>query len=400
MNGRSPASAHERVSQHPIVFAHLLNDRSGSPKVLSSVIGVLRARGLEGRLFLGSDGTGCLDEVGVPITRYWYRRMSRQVLTLVTYVTSQFCLLAKLLADRRIDRSAVVYVNTLLPFGAAVYGWLTRRRVVYHLHEVSLSPRALQWLLVSIARLTADRLIYVSNFHRASLPIGSVPAATVYNMLDPILAQRGAASRYEHRRAGTFRVLMLSSLRDYKGVPEFIRLATDLRSRRDICFDLVCNDDQHTVQRYFSAHPAPPNLAVHCRTGDTASHYERASLVVNLSRPDAWIETFGLTVLEAMSFGIPVIAPPAGGPLELVEDGKEGFLLDSRNTQELGARVAYLAESPQRCETMSAAARAKASLFSEEAFAQGLQAALGSTLGTEPKLAADASLQTSDGAPR
>lgn len=54
-------------------------------------------------------------------------------------------------------------------------------------------------------------------------------------------------------------------------------------------------------------------------------------MVLNLSRPDAWVETFGLTVIEAMAYGIPVIVPPVGGIAELVENGINGYKADSRN---------------------------------------------------------------------
>lgn len=360
-----------------IIFCHLLNDRSGSPKVLAAAITGLCA-GKEGaHLFVGSDGTGCLDETGIPITRYWYRRGTNRLVTLFTYFLSQVSLFLRLLRMRDLPRDAVLYVNTLLPFGAALFGAMTRRTVIYHLHEVSVTPAPLRWFLIGIARLTARRLIYVSDFHHSCLPISSVPASTVYNALDRAFANRAStAPPYRPRRDGRFRVLMLASLRDYKGVPEYVALAARFADSPDLTFDLVANDDETAIRRYFANLLLPANLTVHPRTGDPAAHYAEASLVLNLSRPDQWLETFGLTLLEAMAFGIPVIAPPVGGPLELVSDGQEGFLVDSRQADLLYQKVWQLAEDEELCLRMSAAARQRAARFSQENFVQGLREAL------------------------
>lgn len=360
-----------------IVFIHLLNDRSGSPKVLCSVIAAL-SRDLNcSRLFIGSDGTGCLDEIDILTTRYWYRRMPYRVLTLLTYLLSQFFLFLRLLRTRDIDRDAILYVNTLLPFGAALYGWMTRKTVIYHLHEVSVSPAPLRWLLVAIARLTAHSLIYVSDFHRKCLPFSGIPTKTVYNALDTSFLALAGLSTYRHRHDGYFRVLMLASLRDYKGIPEFLALASRLEVRTDIHFDLVANDDEVAIRRYFATKTVPSNITIYPRTSNPATHYAQASLVLNLSRPDLCIETFGLTLLEAMAFGIPVIAPPIGGPVELIIDGLEGFLIDCRYIDELEEKVIFLANDEALCLKLSVGARQKAARFTPDAFTQDLRAALG-----------------------
>lgn len=356
-----------------IVFAHLLNDYSGSPRVLRAAIAALVQPGDGSRLFVGSDGSGCLDESGVEITRYWYRRSSHRLVTFFTYLFSQLCLLVRLFGDRRISPGAAVYVNTLLPFGAALYGRLTGRRVVYHLHEVSVSPAPLRWCLTAIARFAASDLIYVSDFHRQCLPIPGVRASTLHNVLDRTFLYRAAASQYAHRRHGCFNVLMLASLREYKGVPEFVELARRLADHPSLRLVLVANESAAAVRRYFDSSGLPSNLAVYSRAEDPVAFYESSCLVVNLSRPDLCKETFGLTLLEAMAFGIPVIAPPVGGPLELVCEGREGFLIDCRNREALAERILGLADDEALCRRLSTAAREKAARFDPEGYADALR---------------------------
>jgi glycosyltransferase involved in cell wall biosynthesis len=359
-----------------VVYVHLLNDCSGSPRVLASAIAALSPTCDGSHLFVGSDGSGCLDETGIATTHYWYKRTPYRLLTLVAYLTSQLCLLTRLLRTRNIKRDAIIYINTLLPFGAALYGWLTGRPVVYHLHEVSVSPAPLRWFLTAITRCTAERLVYVSDFHHRCLPIRGIQSRVVHNALDESFLARAGASYYSHRRDGLFSVLMLTSLRDYKGVPELLTLAKQLASRADIHFDLVVNDDEATIKRYFGRTPLPSNLTVHLRTDDPAAYYAKAGLVLNLSRPDQWVETFGLTLLEAMAFGVPVIAPPVGGPVELIDDGCEGYLIDSRNSNILAATVLQLADDESLCKRLSAAATFRASHFSPATFAQALREVL------------------------
>lgn len=361
-----------------IVFIHLLNDRSGSPRVLGHVMQALAGRDPAQQLYLGDGGDGFLGELMPHARRYAYRRGTNRWATLWAYLRSQWKLWRSLKQARDIDSDALLYVNTLLPFAASLYGRLSGRRVVCHLHEVSIRPRILQWFLLKVAGWSAHRMICVSDFQRRRLGLRDAASVRVVaNSIDAAMFDAGMRSVYASRRAGVFRVCMLCALRDYKGVPEFVRLARGFAGSPGIVFELVVSDSADSAQRYWTEQEAvPANLCVRYAVADTSQVYAQASLVVNLSRVDQCEETFGLTLLEAMAFGIPVIAPPAGGPAELITDDVQGYLVDSRKADALRAAVERLAGDETLCQRMSRQCRLRAEALSPAVFQAAIRRAV------------------------
>lgn len=358
-----------------IVYVHLLNDFSGSPRVLRDVIDSAPSMSDAAILYIGS-GDGFLSDCGVDTRRFGYRRSKFKVVTLFAFIVSQISLFFKLLVNIDARSDTLIYVNTLLPFGAGLFGWLRGVRVVYHIHEVSITPRLLRAFLMFVVRRSSSLNIYVSQAHMAALPIRDVPAVFVHNGLSADFRSVAATAIYNNRSDGKFRVLMIASLKGYKGLDALIELAFSTLDRPDIEYDLVANADWEIIHHWMGERNIPTNLTVHGRTADTGSFYRRSDVVLNLSRVDQWVETFGLTVLEAMSFGIPVIVPPVGGPAELVSDGIHGFLVDSRDGGELNRRLMQLYASSELCLTMSRNSRLRSAQFSSEAFASGIAKAL------------------------
>ncbi|MGW6922821.1 glycosyltransferase family 4 protein [Streptomyces sp. NPDC054950] len=69
-------------------------------------------------------------------------------------------------------------------------------------------------------------------------------------------------------------------------------------------------------------------------------------------------ETFCQTVQEAMASGVPVVAPAAGGPLDLVAQGRTGLLVPPRDAAVVRDAVAALVADPARRAAYGAAGRA------------------------------------------
>lgn len=60
-----------------------------------------------------------------------------------------------------------------------------------------------------------------------------------------------------------------------------------------------------------------------------------------------WYEPFGITPLEAMACGTPVIGANVGGIKYSVRDGQTGYLVPPNDADALGERLAYLLKRPQ-----------------------------------------------------
>lgn len=321
------------------IFVHLLNDFSGSPKVLSQVITVAQKKGIAIELYTAKSESGFLSGLTENHHQYSYKRSENKWMTLVTFLSSQFILFFKLL--KYMNKDVVIYVNTMLPFGAALAGFVMRKPVIYHVHEISLTPLALKSFLRTVIQLTAKKVIFVSKSVRLSEKFSEKKEHVVYNALSDSFVN-DALNQNNRKAKDCFNVLMLTSLKAYKGVQEFVEIAKLLETNKHISFTLIINATHKDVNKYFKDKNLTDNIEIFSSISDVIPFYNKASLVLNLSHVDAWVETFGLTILEAMAFGIPVIVPPVGGPAEIVTDGFEGFLMDSLNTKSIAKKIREL----------------------------------------------------------
>ncbi|MBU6329589.1 MAG: glycosyltransferase [Acidobacteria bacterium] len=90
-----------------------------------------------------------------------------------------------------------------------------------------------------------------------------------------------------------------------------------------------------------------------------STYFRAADVCVVPSRS----ESFGLVALEAAACGTPVVAAAVGGLRTLVDDGRTGVLIDSRDPAQYAAAISELLSSPERAAAMAATAAEKSRYF-------------------------------------
>lgn len=118
------------------------------------------------------------------------------------------------------------------------------------------------------------------------------------------------------------------------------------------------------------------NISIHSRQENVAKFYQQASVVLNLSDRRLFIETFGLTALEAMTAGLPVIVPTEGGIAEMVDDGVNGYKIDVTNLKRIEHVLMELLSDKTRYIQMADNALYRAKQFNADDMIEGVERVL------------------------
>lgn len=114
----------------------------------------------------------------------------------------------------------------------------------------------------------------------------------------------------------------------------------------------------HLVTKTYRGPPAP-NVHVHedlkTNTAPMVNLFREADLFVLPTRADS----HAIASLEAMAMGLPVITTPVGGVVDVVEDGRTGYLVPKDDPEAVATRIRELRADPARRIEMGLHARAR-----------------------------------------
>jgi glycosyltransferase involved in cell wall biosynthesis len=137
-------------------------------------------------------------------------------------------------------------------------------------------------------------------------------------------------------------VLYLSNLIPEKGIGDFVEIAKRVRTElRDVAFVAAGTPTSTEQLAELQSHAVESVVFVGQVGSSEKDSLLRASSV--LAFPSRYqFEAQPLVILEAMSYGLPVVAYPVGGIPDVVTNGRNGILVEAGNTDAFRDAIARL----------------------------------------------------------
>jgi glycosyltransferase involved in cell wall biosynthesis len=284
--------------------------------------------------------------------------------------------------DLRRQNCDVVHVPCFPQFVAAIRQANPQLKIVLHCHEEWLAhfDRAQMEAYIRQADLILGCSEYLVDRFRARFPAEAERFQVMYNGVDEGMFQ-------ERRQVGTLKqLLFVGRISPEKGVHVLLEaFAQVLAQYPDVELNIVGDDtpllpefllsinDQPQIQelvRFCDAHygstlraDLSPEVAdrVHWR-----GKMLNAQVIEILSQTDILInpsfyESFGISVIEAMAAGVPVVASAVGGMNDTMIPQETGLLVEAGNVEQLTAAILTLLRDEALGQKMGQAGRQRVS---------------------------------------
>ncbi len=211
----------------------------------------------------------------------------------------------------------------------------------------------------------ADKIRVMSDHAYASFIKRGIPAHKLVTAPPPIEDMaKFTACQFENPK---FRISCAGLLHPGKGFSYLIDAYEQLKLKNaELIFWGTAGN--RTLNKFFNEvtgrNPSISLNPVEIRASGYDKVYGSSHVLVHPSVSDG----FGYVVAEAMASGIPVIVTDQTGAKMMIEDGKSGFIVPSRNPQAIAEKLELLYRNPELVREMGRQARRAAEAFTEGRF--------------------------------
>jgi glycosyltransferase involved in cell wall biosynthesis len=150
-----------------------------------------------------------------------------------------------------------------------------------------------------------------------------------------------------------FRVVYVGSMKIRKGTHYLLQAFSELNLPNSEL--LLVGGMLDNMKAFFEKYKGSYRWIGHQPQKELYRYYSQSNIFVIPSIEDG----FGMVILQAMACGLPVICTANTGGEDLIENGKQGFVIPIRDVEALKKKILFLYENPEICEEMGRLAKAK-----------------------------------------
>jgi glycosyltransferase involved in cell wall biosynthesis len=297
--------------------------------------------------------------------------------------------LARLIRERGVE---VIHAHIAHDYllAATAAGLAGRGRVVLTRHVLFPLSKVYRVTLRRVSRVIAVSEAVADSVRSANI-FDAADIEVIHNGVHLARFKQNVGAREHTRRlfqAGSrdsYLVGMAGHLAPIKGPDEFIRAAAIVAGRRDDVTFVVAGEDKsrsgenrRRLERLVGDLGLGGRVHLPGWVDDVPTLLSALDLFVSPSRS----EPFGLSIIEAMACGVPVVATKSEGAGEILEDGVTGLLVPPGDHEALAEAICALLDDGRRRAGLAARAlEAVRDRFSLERMVTATEQLYGSVLG-------------------
>lgn len=268
--------------------------------------------------------------------RDWFSLGMRLILLMRRFFGPKSIALAGKLLTEGKEYDCVVGFRSGICSEIAVYAVKARRRVIWWHHgDVDVDMAAYKQVASA-----SDWVVAVSEACRKMLleimPGFDKRIIVVPNMLDVEAIETKSEAFIPYQNQDSLQIVTVGRLSKEKHVENAVYSAAYLKQRGyTFCWHIVGDGDQRKELEALAEKECVSDCVQF--EGDCVNPYpymKHANLMVHPS----YVESQGLSILEAMALGVPCVVTKSRGPCEFIRDGENG-LLTEQNAQSLAEQV-------------------------------------------------------------
>ncbi len=168
----------------------------------------------------------------------------------------------------------------------------------------------------------------------------------VYNGVTPLKSYTPEEKQQARRdfgiAEGDIAVGLVARLEEVKNPLLFARAAKIVLQKVPQAFFVIAGDGSLKKQMEEEIEP----IAHRVRMTGYIADVERVYNALDILTLTSVSEALSISLIEGMSLGVPVISTDSGGPKEMIDDGKSGFIVPNQNEQALADAIIKLIENP------------------------------------------------------